>query len=157
MASRKHEGQSELLPPPAEERQTEKASEPKHYGQHDGQCHFEYEGKRCPLPGNQTMSMGRHGTYYCLWHAHGDNRRNDFMQQQHFERYCDPENGRACVADYIDAFLRIRPQDDLERYVRAHPELARQPHEGRSEYVERMRAIIEPLKAATRARGARDA
>lgn len=109
---------------------------------HNGRCQFEHNGALCPLPGNSSDSPSAGGTWYCLYHRHGQNRSHDLAQDEHFRIFSDP----ACVRDWLELHYGETVKREGLRLLRDNKDWRRQPDESRSEYVARVRALHKQLR-----------
>jgi hypothetical protein len=116
-------------------------SAPKQYGDHDGLCHFEWRGTRCPLPGNQSDSAGQFGAWWCLWHRFPENRKGGLVQDEHFRIFSDPD----CVRDFIENNYSDALAARARVLIADNPQWCRAPGEDKSAYRVRVRALIGPL------------
>ncbi len=102
---------------------------------HDGQCQYEHDNERCPLPGNNSNSLGRGGAYWCLYHIRDGHRVHDRTQDAHFEIYAKREN----VQDYIEINYVPELRRIWQGHIEDNPEWCRNSGEAKSDYVARIR------------------
>lgn len=105
-------------------------------GAESGQCDYELNGRRCPLPAVYSPSLTAKGPKWCR--AHANERHYDAAAAEELDRIiADP---RAWLPeDWRNVALR--------EVMAAHPEWQRQVEESRSEYRARMMGIARTLRA----------
>lgn len=104
---------------------------------HDGQCQYEHNNERCPLPGNNSNTLGRGGAYWCLYHIRDGNRHHDRAQDEQFRLYSD----RQCVADYIENNYTPELKRIWQGHIEDNPEWGRNSGETRADYIARIRKV----------------
>jgi len=115
-----------------------------HYtpSQHEGQCTFTYNGRRCPLPGNLLEGPSTASApWFCQWHSRPANRGYGAEQEDFFSLYGQPE----LAADYVKLHYGHDVDAIRMAIVDDNPQWLRLPSEGRTAYRDRMRQECHDL------------